>query len=280
MSHLLDSSPNTTNPTSPKCPPPSDDGGSCSTHSHHPSLARPHEELDLLEPPKNLALVEQGLYRSSLPTSKNFPFIRTLRLTTVIILSSEKPVKTVTNFFESQGIRLVHTGLHGWSLDRTSWKPIAEEVVKETLELILHRDNYPILMCDVGGVYHVGMVIGCLRRLQNWNLTSVVNEYRCFAASRTRYVNEQFIELFDIDLIIIPAFPPAWFVAQIEIEETEKRELDTLVRNGQVDKCGTLVSGSATSTMNISPKHVVYYYSSSSPLNSEVSGITPRIETL
>lgn len=267
MNHLT----STSVPSSPKRPA-SVDG---SSQSLHVSPIDSHKEPDVIAPPENFAVVEQGLYRSSFPSGRNFPFLRSLHLTTVIILSSEKPARSLTNFFDNHGARVVHTGLHGWSPDRTSWKPIAEEVVKETLEIILEYDNYPILVCDAGGIYLVGMVIGCLRRLQNWNLNSVVNEYRYFAASKTRYINEQFIELFDIDLITIPQQPPAWFAEQLERDRLEREELSKLTEEGLVDECGTLVE-----TGMKTPKYLVYYFSSSGPLNSEVGSSKPRVETL
>lgn len=120
----------------------------------------------------------------------------------------------------------------------------------------------------------MGMVIGCLRRLQNWNLNSVVNEYRSFAAAKTRYVNEQFIELFDIDLVTVPHDPPQWFAEQLDMERREREEYASLVEEQRVDESGMLVETEKC------PRYIYYYYSSSSPLNSETGGKEPRIQTL
>jgi hypothetical protein len=56
--------------------------------------------------------------------------------------------------------------------------------------------------------------MGCLRRLQHWNLSSIIVEYRAYAGNKARYVNEQFIELFDIDWITLPANLPTWWIEQ------------------------------------------------------------------
>lgn len=226
----------------------------------------------MISPPENFALVEPGLYRSGLPGPHNFPFVRSLRLRRVIILSPERPLRSITNFFDTHGISVSHTGLTAWT-GQSTWKPIAEEVVKDSLEIILREDQYPVLVCDVGGVHLVGMVIGCLRRLQNWNLNSVVNEYRSFAGAKTRYVNEQFIELFDIDLVTIPQSPPLWFAEQLQIDKMEHDEYNALIDQHCVDASGALINGAAF------PSYVIYYYSSASPLNSQMGGTTPRIET-
>jgi tyrosine-protein phosphatase OCA1 len=53
-----------------------------------------------------------------------------------------------------------------------------------------------------------GTVVACLRKLQRWNLTSIFEEYRRFTKHKVRVQNEQFIELFDTDLVRIPAIAP------------------------------------------------------------------------
>lgn len=232
-----------------------------------------NKEPGMVAPPDHFAVVEPGLYRSSLPTTNNFSHLRSLCLNRVIIVSAERPTRGVTNLFESNNIQVSHTGLHAWTAEG-SWKPIAEEVVKESLEIMLRRDCYPILVCDVGGIHLVGMVIGCLRRLQNWNLNSVVSEYRFFARAKTRYANEQFIELFDIDLVAVPEDPPLWFAEQLEQDRRDQEEFHTLIAEGRVDESGTLLDPEKT------PRYVAYRYSSSGPLNSEIGGIEPRIQTL
>lgn len=241
----------------------------------HQSPTDLHKEPDNLVPPANFSLVEQGLYRSALPTSRNFPFIHSLRLTTAVILTGEKPIRSVTNFFEGRGIRVAHTGLHGWSAAGMSWKPVEDDVVKETLELLLHRRNYPILVCDASGIHLVGMVIACLRRVQHWNLTSVITEHRSFTVSKTRYVNEQFIELFDIDLVTIPDEPPPWFADLQQMHRNERNEFAHLCRHSLVDSSGAMVDPPPNT-----PQYLVYYYSPSGPLNSEKSGSKPLIQIL
>lgn len=56
----------------------------------------------------------------------------------------------------------------------------------------------------------VGTIVGCLRKLQRWNLTSIFEEYRRYAGPKVRVLNEQFIELFDTDLVRVPIDHPKW----------------------------------------------------------------------
>lgn len=39
-------------------------------------------------------------------------------------------------------------------------------------------------------------------------------QYRSFAGTKSRHVNEQFIELFDLDLVTLPYNLPTWLVEQ------------------------------------------------------------------
>ena len=119
-----------------------------------------------------------------------------------------------TKFFEENKIHFVHLGLKAWRQDAT-WSPVTDELMKEALELILNPNTHPVLVECTSGIHQTGTLVGCLRRLLGWNLASIINEYRAFAgAMHTRFMNEQFIELFDTDLITLPARLPHWFLIQ------------------------------------------------------------------
>src|SRR4051794_3004883 len=47
--------------------------------------------------------------------------------------------------------------------------------------------------------HRTGCLIGCLRRLQDWSLTAIFNEYRRFAYPKARSMDLQFIELASLD---------------------------------------------------------------------------------
>eukprot|EP00656_Telonema_subtile_P048990 TRINITY_DN5998_c0_g2_i1.p1 TRINITY_DN5998_c0_g2~~TRINITY_DN5998_c0_g2_i1.p1 ORF type:complete len:177 (+),score=44.70 TRINITY_DN5998_c0_g2_i1:147-677(+) len=154
-----------------------------------------------LIPPFNFGYVEEDLYRCGLPIDLNFPFLEKLRLKTIIYLASEPPSQQFVNFVEDQEIELesLEIGSRG-----TSTKPISEETILQGLSLVLNKDKYPICVMDTQGRHRVGTLIGCLRKLQRWTLTAILEEYRRFAGSKVRLANEQFIELFDLDLVSLP----------------------------------------------------------------------------
>ncbi|KAI0238856.1 tyrosine-protein phosphatase required for protection against superoxide stress (By similarity) [Massospora cicadina] len=162
-----------------------------------------------LIPPVNFGFVEENLYRSGQPSDLNFPFLETLKLKHIIFLSAEEPEASFMDFVDDQNIEFHHLGLDSSS---NAWDPITEEVVIESLGLLLDKKNYPMLvMCNLGR-HRTGTVVGCLRKLQRWNIASIFEEYRRYNGQKARLLNEQFIELFDTDLVHIsnPKTCPHW----------------------------------------------------------------------
>eukprot|EP01137_Pigoraptor_chileana_P031897 Opistho-2@20430 len=159
-------------------------------------------------PPTNFGMVEEDLYRSGQPNELNFPFLEKLRLKQIIFLAPDDPSRPLLNFVDDHDIELIHLGRK--DSQNQSWNPISEETVIEALKIILDPRNYPLhIMCNLGR-HRTGTLVGCLRKLQRWNLTSIFEEYRRYAGSKVRLLNEQFIEFFDTDLVAIPPNHPNW----------------------------------------------------------------------
>ncbi|KAK9452068.1 putative tyrosine protein phosphatase [Limtongia smithiae] len=90
------------------------------------------------------------------------------------------------------------------------WDQLPEAAIVRALDIIAHKENYPLLVCGGMGRHRTGTVIGCLRRVQHWNLASVSEEYRRFAGSRKRVLIELHIEAFNVYSVHIDptAAPP------------------------------------------------------------------------
>lgn len=164
-------------------------------------------------PPQNFGVVEADLYRSAQPNELNFPFLERLRLRTIIYLAPDELPAPVLTWIEEQQIAVAHLGDDGGK--RSPWKPSSEETVLEGLRLLLDPASYPVLvMCNLGR-HRTGTLIGCLRKLQGWVLTSILEEYRRHAGPKHRPLNEQFIELFDTELVHVShesASRPPWLL--------------------------------------------------------------------
>lgn len=150
-------------------------------------------------PPQNFGFVEENLSRSAQPNVLNFPFMEKLKLKTIIFMSSEEPYEELRVFADTHDINIIHLGQ--FESGNNPGNPISEDTVLKSLEIILNTKHYPLhIMCTFGR-HRTGTVVGCLRKLQRWNLTSIFEEYRRYTASKVRPLILQFIEFFDTDLV-------------------------------------------------------------------------------
>ncbi|EIW69994.1 tyrosine phosphatase [Tremella mesenterica] len=173
-------------------------------------------------PPLNFGLVEDGFYRSAQPTELNFSFLEKLNLKTVIWVGSEEPTEILRSFLDAGDVEL-HDLSPQISLNphfppaatdggvvpvpghylQPPLPPPAEPLIIRALTLLLDPKTFPVLVCCNMGRHRTGTVVGCYRKLQRWALSSILEEYRRYAGAKVRVLNEQFIELFDTDLVSI-----------------------------------------------------------------------------
>ncbi|KAK1924944.1 protein-tyrosine phosphatase [Papiliotrema laurentii] len=179
-------------------------------------------------PPMNFGLVEDGFYRSAQPSELNFSFLEKLNLRSVIWAGAEQPTEIFTTFLDSQGI-ILHNLAPQTSLNPhfpppytdsgivplsgqyhlPPLPPPSEPLVIAALSLLLQPTTFPTLVCCNMGRHRTGTVVGCYRKLQRWALSSILEEYRRYAGMKVRVLNEQFIELFDTDLVPMTALQPS-----------------------------------------------------------------------
>ncbi|PVU92692.1 hypothetical protein BB561_003672 [Smittium simulii] len=170
------------------------------------------ENKELLEPPEVFGIVEENLYRcNGSLTLQQTEFLAPLQIKTLLLLSMENISVPLRKFVETNKINTIHLGIKNWQPD-LGWKPVSEELIKEATEIILDRSYSPILLVCSSGIKETSLVVGCLRKLQNWNFNSTIFEYRRYSTNKARYAVELFIELFDTDLVSIPLNTPDWFI--------------------------------------------------------------------
>ena len=154
-----------------------------------------------LIPPQNFGYVETDLYRSAMPDEMNFSFLQTLNLKTVVYLSLDEPAQLFSEFLKEQGIELVQINVGEPGING---QIISPQIVLDAFHIMLDPERYPVIvMCNLGR-HRTGTVIGCLRRLQLWSLSSIVDEFRRYTGQKQSAIHEQFIELFDTELVEMP----------------------------------------------------------------------------
>ena len=119
--------------------------------------------------PINFGMVEENLYRSGQPSEVNFPFLSTLGLSAIIWLAVEEPQENFLAWADENDITIHHMGIQE---GRDIWDPtLTEDCVVDALNVIVKVNEIgPLaIMCNLGR-HRTGTVVGCLRRLQGWNL--------------------------------------------------------------------------------------------------------------
>ena len=134
---------------------------------------------------------------------------------TVLLLSPESPGKYLLEWVESKNIEFLHLGSFAPNKS-TTWKPVSEELVKDGLEILLNAAKHPVLIMCSTGQQETAVLVGCLRMMQNWSFSAISAEYRSFAGSKGRYQAEQFIEVFDPDLVNLPSELPTWYLNHLK----------------------------------------------------------------
>ena len=72
---------------------------------------------------------------------------------------------------------------------------IKSTCLKRTFKTLLNVDNYNVLLVD-----KTALVIGILRKIQKWNIASIINEYRLFSGKNRNYFAETFLEVISINI--------------------------------------------------------------------------------
>ncbi|KAF8779945.1 hypothetical protein HU200_002216 [Digitaria exilis] len=161
---------------------------------------------DAMAPPLNFAMVDDGIFRSGFPDAANFRFLLSLNLRSIVYLCPEPYPEENALFLEQNEIELHQFGIEGSKSGLTMSETlllhepfvyIPEETIREALKVILDVRNQPVLIHCKRGKHRTGCVVGCLRKLQKWCLSSVFDEYLHFAAAKARSTDQRFMELFD-----------------------------------------------------------------------------------
>ncbi|XP_013586852.1 PREDICTED: probable tyrosine-protein phosphatase At1g05000 isoform X2 [Brassica oleracea var. oleracea] len=194
--------------------------------AHFDEAADAVEELNLI-PPLNFSMVDNGIFRSGFPDPANFSFLQTLGLRSIIYLCPEPYPESNIQFLKSNGITLFQFGIEGnkvlcldneicshlWCSENHKESPlttnglsttlepfviIPDQKIRKALNVLLDEKNHPVLIHCKRGKHRTGCLVGCLRKLQKWCLTSIFDEYQRFAAAKARVSDQRFMEIFDV----------------------------------------------------------------------------------
>lgn len=192
-------------------------------------------------PPLNFSLVEDGIYRSGFPMPINYPFLKQLGIKTIIYLGDlghekkskkdkEKKDKDKKKDKEKKkdkhGTADIMANYQEWIattditfhnlLMESSQEPFnspdiqkqAQKSLTIALELMLNKQNFPMLIHSNKGKHRIGILVGLLRKLlQGWCLSGIFEEYEKFAMGKSDF-DLEFIEIWQPELWVDDSCKP------------------------------------------------------------------------
>jgi tyrosine-protein phosphatase SIW14 len=150
--------------------------------------------VDDFFPPENFSPVVGQIYRSSFPRAENFTYLKKLHLKTILFLVPEEYPEENLKFAKENNINVFQVSMSG---NKEPFVKIPDDVLTEALKIAINPANHPLLIHCNRGKHRTGCLVGCIRRLQNWSLSMILDEYRRFAAPKIRPLDQQFIELYN-----------------------------------------------------------------------------------
>lgn len=183
---------------------------------YKPPALPPHSEnsihirvlaKDMLPAPENFSMVVNGIYRSSFPRADSFEFLKKIKLKSILVLIPEQYPEENLEFMKSENISFFQVGMPG---NKEPFVHVPHTTITQALSIAIDPKNHPILIHCNRGKHRTGCVVGCIRRLQNWSLTMIFDEYRRFAFPKARPLDQQLIELYNDDEMYEKATREGW----------------------------------------------------------------------
>ncbi|KAI0853827.1 tyrosine phosphatase family-domain-containing protein [Daldinia vernicosa] len=139
-------------------------------------------------PPVNFAVVLPGLYRSGYPEAENYPFMRTLKLKTIVTLVGKDLPDGYQKFIEANHIKHEIFDMAG-----TKKAEIPVKTMQSIISIVSNRENYPLLIHCNQGKHRTGCVVGILRKTKEWDTASIIREYSKYAEPKVRETDVKYI---------------------------------------------------------------------------------------
>lgn len=153
----------------------------------------PSEEDAIPGQPANFGVVVPGVYRSSYPQEADYAFIQKLKLKTIVTLVDKEFPETFLPFMQANGIQHRHITMAG-----TKKEAIPVETMASILEVVHDKRNHPLLIHCNQGRHRTGCVVALIRKMQNWDLERILDEYKIFASPKPRDCDVEYVTKFQV----------------------------------------------------------------------------------
>ncbi|KAL5345907.1 tyrosine-protein phosphatase siw14 [Pseudogymnoascus australis] len=147
--------------------------------------------------PRNFGTILPGIYRSGYPESEDYEFLRDLSLRTIVTLVDKDYPEGYQTFMQSNGINHVVIKMEG-----TKKVDIPQSVMNSILEVVMDRQNHPLLLHCNQGRHRTGCAVAVIRKVLGWSVESTLNEYTSFAHPKVRQVDVNYIRQFEVATLV------------------------------------------------------------------------------
>lgn len=148
----------------------------------------------------NYSLVYRDVHRSAHPNPRNKEFMKDyLRLKSILCFCYEdhkkgKYPQEMVDFYKEAGIRLIFVYLE--SINEPFAFPMHHVVVSRVLSIVMNVHHHPVLMhCEYGN-HQTGLICACLRKAQQWSLSSIYAEFTLFNGGKQNLMVQRFVDLY------------------------------------------------------------------------------------
>ncbi|KAI2642152.1 tyrosine phosphatase family-domain-containing protein [Xylaria nigripes] len=153
-------------------------------------LGRP---VPTLHHPINFAMVSEGLYRSGYPETRDYPFIQSLKLKTIVTLVNKELPDGFREFLQENQITHKIFDMAG-----TKKEAISIDLMRSIYAVVSNRENYPLLIHCNHGKHRTGCVVGVLRMANQWDTNRIIEEYTAFAEPKVRKTDVDYLTQFQV----------------------------------------------------------------------------------
>ncbi|KAF4624628.1 hypothetical protein G7Y89_g13539 [Cudoniella acicularis] len=147
--------------------------------------------------PLNFGIVVPGsIYRSSFPQTEDFQYLQSLGLKTIVSLVNKDFPPEFKAFIKGQGIchRII-------DMAGTKKVEISETIMNSIMEIVLDKENYPLLVHCNHGKHRTGCAVAVIRHAYGWNVNDIVEEYHGYAEPKVRECDVRYIREYQVSTL-------------------------------------------------------------------------------
>ncbi|TVY82453.1 Tyrosine-protein phosphatase DSP1, partial [Lachnellula suecica] len=138
-------------------------------------------------------VIPGSIYRGSFPHTQDYQFLQTLGLKTIVSLVNKDFPDEFKAFMKANDISHKIIDMPG-----TKKVAISEAVMHSIMDVVLDKQNYPLLIHCNHGKHRTGCTVAVVRHLHGFEVAEIEREYRKFAGEKARECDLKYITEYQV----------------------------------------------------------------------------------